>query len=293
MRNPLARTLQKLLTLVFMLTICSALVVAAPLPGQKMKAEEVVAKHLAAIGSADALASLKSLVAIGNSKAITRTNAVKELVGVAQIASEGDKFLLAILFNSTSYPHEKAAYNGQSLTVAMLPDGKRSILGNFLVAQGAPFKQGLIGGVLSTAWPLLNTGAEMPKLSYSGTEKINNRQAHKLKFDPRKSGDLQINLFFDAETFQHVRTEYQYSVSARMGRIAEESVSQLESRYKLVEEFSDFKTEGKLTLPHTYKIRYTIEEQSTTQMLEWVLNFSQFGFDDPIDAKAFNVVANN
>lgn len=289
MRNTLAR---KLSTLAFMLAICSNLV-AAPSSAQKMKAEEVVAKHLAATGSADALTSLKSIVAIGKSKAITRTNAVKELAGVAQIASEGNKFLLAILFNSTSYPHEKVAYNGQSHTVGILPDGKRSILGNFLVAQSAPFKQGLMGGVLSTAWPLLNTGTEMPKLSYSGTEKINNRQTHKLRFDPRKSGDLQINLFFDAETFHHVRTEYQYRISARMGSVPEESISQLESRYKLIEEFSDFKTEGKLTLPHTYRIHYTIEEQSTTQMLEWILNFSQFAFDDPIDAQAFNIVANS
>lgn len=292
MRNPLTRALQKLSTLVFILATCSTLT-AAPFPWQKMKAEDVVAKHLAAIGPADALASIKSLIAIGSSKAITRTNAVKELVGVAQLASEGDKVLLAILFNSTAYPHEKAAYNGQSQSVAILPDGKRSILGTFLVAHDTPFKQGLIGGVLSTAWPLLNTGAEMPKLSYSGTDKINNRQVHKLKYDSRKSGGLQVSLFFDAETFHHVRTEYQYAISAPMGRTPEESVSQLESRYKLLEEFSDFKTEGKLTLPHTYKIRYTIEERNNTQMLEWILNFSQFAFDDQIDAKAFNVIANN
>lgn len=292
MRNTLAHPLQKLSVIFFILTI-HFVAVAAPLPAQKLKAEDVVAKHLAAIGSADALAATKSIVAIGSSKAITRTDAVKELVGVAQMASEGNKVLLAILFNSTAYPHEKAAYNGQKQTVAILPDGKRSAFGNFLVAHDSPFKQGLIGGVLSTAWPLLNTGAEMPKLSYAGTDKINNRQAHKLKYDARKSGGMQISLYFDVETFQHVRTEYQYSISAPMGRTPEESISQMESRYKLVEEFSDFKTEGKLTLPHTYKIRYTIEEPKNTQMLEWILTLTQFSFDDAVDAKAFDIIANN
>jgi len=273
----------------FILTLTSAATVAASLPQDKLKAEDVLAKHLASIGPADALADVKSLIAVGDVKAVTRTNAVKELMGVSQLGSEGDKVLLALLFNSTTYPFEKAGFNGQNLTAAILPDGKRSILGTFLIDHDAPFKQGLIGGVLSTAWPLLNTGAELPKLSYSGTDKINNRKMHKLKFDPRKSSGLQISLFFDAETFQHVRTEYQYSKSARMGNTPEESISQLESRYKVVEEFSDFKPEGKLTLPHTYKLRYTIEEQNNTQMLEWTMNFSRFAFNESIDAAAFNV----
>lgn len=291
MRNAFARLHERLLAVFFILTMTCAVAPSLVSAQEKLKPEEVLAKHLAAIGPADALATVKSLVAIGNVKAVTRTNAVKELTGVSQLASDGDKVLLALLFNSSAYPFEKAGFNGQNLTAAILPDGKRSILGTFLIDHDAPFKQGLIGGVLSTAWPLLNTGADLPKLSLSGTDKINNRKMYKLKYDPRKSSGLQISLFFDAETFQHVRTEYQYSKSARMGATAEESVSQLESRYKVVEEFSDFKPEGKLTLPHTYKLRYTIEEQNNTQVLEWTMNFSQFAFNEPVDAAAFNVSA--
>jgi hypothetical protein len=278
----------------FILTIYSVAVVAAlPIPQDKIKAEDVVAKHLAAIGPADALAAVKSIIAIGNCKSFSRMSSIRELGGVSQFASEGDKVLLAMLFNSTIYPYEKVGYNGQNQTVSILPDGKRSFLVAFLASHDAPVKQGLIGGVLSTAWPLLNAGAEMPKLSYSGTDKINNRKVHKLKYDPRKSGGLQIILFFDAETFQHVRTEYQYSISARMGVIAERSISQLESRYRFVEDFSDFKAEGKLTLPHTYKISYTIEEQNNTQELYWTTNFSRFAFNEEIDIKAFSVTSSN
>lgn len=273
---------------VFFILIISFGTVAAPIPPDKMKPEEVVAKHLAAIGPADALASVKSVIVIGNARAATRLDAVKGLTGPAQLASDGDKVLLAMLFNSTSYPQERASYNGQNLTLSLLPDGKRSILGNFLKSNDAVFKQGLIGGVLSSAWPLLNITAKNLKLSYSGTKKINDRPVHELKFDPRKSGGMQISLFFDAETFQHVRTEYQYVIAARMGARPEDSISQLESRYKLTEDFSDFKTEGKLTLPHTYKIRCTIEERNNTQMLEWTLTLAQFAFNEPIDANVFS-----
>ena len=292
LRDTFAPTFQKLSVVFFILTI-HFVAVAAPLPQEKLKADDVVARHLASIGSADALASMKSIIAVGRCTALSHTNAFRDQAGISQLASEGDKVVLAMLFNSNLYTSEKAGYDGRKHTVAILPDGKRSFLGLFLVSHDTPFKQGLIGGVLSTAWPLLKVGAEKPKLTYSGTDKINKRQVHKLKYDPRKSGGLQITLFFDAETFRHVRTEYQYVMAARMGETMVESIRQLESRYQFVEEFSDFKTEGKLTLPHTFKIRYTIEEQTNTQMLEWVMNFSQFVFDQEIDDKAFSVVSSS
>lgn len=266
---------------------------AAPAAQEKLKAEDVVARHQASVGAAEDVAAVKSLVAVGTSSASTRLNAVKPLTGVSQIASEGDKVLLAMLFNSTTYPYEKAGFDGRSLSVPRLPDGKRSALSNFLVTHDAPYKQGLAGGVLSTAWPLRAAGADAPKLNYSGTDKIDGRRVHKLRYDARKSGGLQINLYFDAETFRHVRTEYQFTVAARMGALPEDSVREQQSRHKLVEEFSDFKTAGKLTLPHTYKIRYTLEEPNNTQMFEWTMAFTQFAFNQPIDAGSFNLTTGN
>ncbi len=60
----------------------------------------------------------------------------------------------------------------------------------------------------------------------------------------------------------------------------------------LIEEFSDFRKEDQLTLPHTYAIHLTIKAQST-RSVDWVLTFSQFAFNQPIDAKAFNVAVSN
>jgi hypothetical protein len=251
----------------------------------------VVAKHLAAIGPADALAAVKSIIAVGSSKSFSRLSSIRELSGISQLASTGDKVLLAMLFDSTIYPYEKAGYNGQKQTVSILPDGRRSFLATFLLSHDTIFKRGLIGGTLSTAWPLLSTSAEKPKMSYAGTDKIEGRTVHRLRYDSRKSGGLLITLSFDAETFRHLRTEYQHTRSTRMGPTEFDSVSQLESHYLFVEEFSDFKLEGKLMLPHTYKIRYTIEEQRNTQVLEWSMNFSRFVFNEEIDVKAFSVVS--
>jgi hypothetical protein len=297
-------THKRLLAIFFIFLISNVGVVSAVEP-DKMKPEEVVAKHLAAIGSPEALAASKSRVVLGNAKAISRSNAVRDIAGVAQLASEGEKVVFAMIFNSTSYPYEKAGYDGQKMTVALWEtSGQRSALAEFLMSQETIFKQGLIGGVLSSAWPLLNIEAKSPKLSYAGMKKVNERQTHELKYSPRKGGgNIQISLFFDAETFQHVRTEYQYQVSARMGARpgglstkppelgpapTTDTGSLTMNRYKLVEEFSDFKKEGDLTLPHAYKLRLTVDAQSPL-LLEWVVNFTQFSFNQPIDASAFNV----
>src|ERR1043165_382208 len=266
---------------------------AKPVPPDKMKPAEVVAKHLASIGSAEDLAAAQSRVVIGTAKArLNLTNTPVELAGPAQLASQGDSFLLAMLFNSNDYPFEKAGYDGKKLTVGVLTSGGRSPLGAFLTSHDAVIKQGLMGGGLSSAWPLLNMSAKNPKLSYAGTTKIDARTAHELKFSPRNAGELQISLFFDTETFRHLRTEYSYSIPAGMGATPGDSASQRESRFKMIEEFSDFKPEGKLTLPHTYKIRLIIDTQDKTKTLDWALTLSQFAFNQQIDSAAFNVAAN-
>jgi hypothetical protein len=291
--------LKKQLLTVFFILVIFAHVGARPLASDKMKPEELVAKHLAAIGPADALASIKSIIVVGDARAISRSNAVRDVVGVAQLASEGEKVLFAMVFNSVSYPFEKAAYDGQKVTVALWTTGQRSDLEEFLLSQDTIFRQGLFGGVLSSAWPLLNVEKNGLKLSYSGTKKLDERLVHEIKCAPRKgAGDLRISLFFDAETFRHVRTDYSYTVSARMGSRPGDSVqgattdtgSATINHYKLTEEFSDFQTTEKLTLPHAYKLRLSIDAQRT-QSLEWAVTFKQFAFNQQIGAGAFTVSA--
>ncbi len=125
-------------------------------------------------------------------------------------------------------------------------------------------------------------------MSYEGSKKIDGRQVHELKYS--KTGDLKVSLFFDAETFQHVRTEYKFTLPAQMSAVPTDSASQKESNFKMIEEFSDFKTtESKLTLPHTYKIRLVIEMPQRTQTLDYAMTFSQFAFNQPVEAAMFSL----
>lgn len=285
--------MRRLLSFCFLFLVCGMLIVfpsgvVHSLPADKLSSEELVTKHLASIGSTEDIASSRTRVATGSTQARLRlTNTAVELSGPAQVASDGDKFLLAMVFPSNNYPHEKASFDGKNLVIGVLTQGGRSVLGNFLSSQPSLMKHGLIGGVLSSAWPLYNLDRRDAKLSYSGMDKINGKPVHKLKYIPRHTGDLNINLYFDANTFQHVRSQYDYVVSARQGAVAEASVSQRDNRFKLVEEFSDFQPTGKLMLPHTYTIDLTVELPNRTQTLEWTINLQQFAFNETIDPLVF------
>ncbi len=261
---------------------------ARSLPTDKLTSEELVKKHLASIGSIEDIKASHTRVATGSTLAKLRlTNTAVELSGPAQLASDGDKFLLAMVFQSNNYPHEKASFDGENAVIGVLTQGGRTPLGTFLGSQTALLKHGLIEGVLSSAWPLFNLDRRDAKVTYGGMDKINGKPVHKLKYIPRNSGELSIVLYFDANTFQHVRSQYEIVVSARQGAVAETSISQQNTRYKLVEDFSDFQSTGKLMLPHSYTIDLTIELPTKTQTLEWTINLQQFLFNETIDPTVF------
>jgi len=254
----------------------------------KLSTEEVVKKHLASIGSPEDIAASRTRIATGSTQAKLRlTNTAVELSGPAQLASDGDKFLLAMIFQSNNYPHEKASFDGENLVIGVLTQGGRTPLGAFLSSQPALLKHGLLGGVLSSAWPLFNLERRDAKVTYAGMDKINGKPVHKLKYVPRNSGELNISLYFDANTFQHVRSQYEYVVSARQGSTAESSIGEHNNRYKLVEDFSDFQPTGKLMLPHAYTIDLTIDLANRTQTMQWSINLQQFSFNETIDPRAF------
>ncbi|MDT4966562.1 MAG: hypothetical protein QOJ64_1299 [Acidobacteriota bacterium] len=260
----------------------------------KMKAEEVVAKHLDSIGTAAARSGEHSRVAVGTARATFKARGGSgTLNGRAVLGSVNKKALLAIAFNAPNYPGEKFGFDGKKFAVAYVTPGVRSTLGNFLLSHSSVFKDGLMGGTLSSAWALLNLEDRKAKIEYGGTEKIGDRLVHKLKYSPNKGADLDISLYFDATTFQHVRTQYERVVGARIaGGGIDNQASQQETRYKMIENFSDYKQEGELTLPHSYTLQLEITKTTGSSMDKWEMTLSEFTFNQAIDEKSLDVEAN-
>lgn len=271
------------------LLLLSSLSGAREAQAQKLKAEEIIAKNLEAIGGAETLQSVSTRVSTGTVVVTFKEPGTGQLGGRVVLASEGPKNMVAMAFdNATNYPHERIGFDGKDVSGGYVHPGSRSSLGDFLLTNQVILKQGLFGGELSQAWVLLNPNRKV-KLEASGTKKIGDRTMYVLKCYPSGS-DLKISMYFDAETFHHVRTEYERSVIAQMGGTPETSANQSETRYKLVEEFADFKKEGGLTLPHAYKINLEITTpRSGAVRAQWELSLSEFKFNQRLEPASFDV----
>jgi hypothetical protein len=257
--------------------------------GQKLKTEEIIAKHLEAIGGAETLQSVTTRLITGTAVATFKEPGTGQVGGRVVLASEGPKNMVAMVFdNATNYPHEKVGFDGKDVSTSYASPGARSTLGDFLWTYKAIVKQGVFGGSLSQAWPLLDITKTKVKVEAGGTKKIDDRLTYQLKFYPSGT-DVRVTMFFDAETFQHVRTEYYRSVVAQMGRTPENSASESESRYKVVEDFGDFKKEGGLILPHSYKISMEITSRQGDFRADWMMALSEFQFNQRIDPTSFDV----
>jgi hypothetical protein len=254
----------------------------------KLTVDEIVSKHLDSIGTVKARSEAGSRIIVGTTQVTFRSRGIAQADGGAVLASDGAKSMVTMKFESSQYPYEKIGFDGSKVTAYQLPGASYSSLGSFARANPEMFKEGLIGGTLSSAWPLLNLLNRKAKLESVGTKKVDSRQLVEIRYLPRGGSDLKISLFFDAQNLQHVRTVYEKVISAQMGRTVDQSARMTEIRYRLVEEFSDFKTEGGLTLPHTYKIH--LEQQgSAAQYSDWVMTLVSFAFNQHLEAKDFDV----
>jgi len=263
--------------------------ISAPAQKNKITAEEIIEKHLASIGSPAALSAVKSRVMVGQGNLTSKLGYAGNLIGPAQIASDGDKFLLAIVFNSNDYPYEKLAFDGRNLTVGRA-NGRVTPLGEFLKSQSSMLKRGLLGGVLSSAWPLFNSDPKAVKVEYAGTENVNGKMLYKLKFDPARSDSLRVNLYFDSDTYQHVMSQYDYTIQPHLiSSDSTQNASARASHYSLTERFADFKKVGDLVLPLQYYIDMTSQTPDGTESLKWAIAIKQVFYNEPLEAASFKV----
>jgi hypothetical protein len=262
-----------------------------PAAGQeKMEPEELITRHLEATGAAETRDSVKSRIITGDVSVTFKEPGTGQVGGRVVLASEGIKNLVGMVFdNAVNYSQEKLGYDGTDVSASYLRPGARSPLGDFLLTHKTMAKQGLIAGTLSQSWPFYDAAGRKFKIEMAGMKKINDRETYQLKFYPSGGSDLRISLFFDARTFQHVRTEYNRTVMAQIGSTPETSSRQRETRYQIIEDFSEFRKEGGLTLPHVYKILFEISSQGGSFKAEWHMNLFSFAFNERIDPASFNV----
>jgi hypothetical protein len=256
---------------------------------KKMDLPELISRHQESLGSAAARGAIKGRFAAGTVKYISRMGSSPNVEGTIGLVSLAPKLRYSIKFPSQQYPGEQLAFDGKHLDVNVLPGGRRTALGLVALQQDLPLKEGLLGGVLNTGWPLLKDPVNA-RLEYKGTRKIDGRLMYAVGYRPQKgSTDLKVTLYFDAETFRHARTEYEFQIGARMGVGQNDSTKIPESRYAVSEDFDDFKTVDGLTLPHKCKLQLSVQASMTTILTDWTLTFTQMVHNQPIEDNVFTL----
>ena len=183
-----------------------------------MKAEDVVARHLDSIGTAEARAAAKSRIVQGTSLFKILVGGGGELQGTSALVSEGRKSVLMIKLANSDYRGEQFVTDGEKVSVAATTSShKWSDFGEFVRAQDQVVREGLLGGELTTAWALLNLAENKAKLNFDGEKKVDGRPAYQLTYHSKKRDDLTIHLYFDPQTFQHIMTTYAITLASGLG----------------------------------------------------------------------------
>jgi hypothetical protein len=322
----------KRMSCIIILTIAciSLCIVQSPnLAGQEkeLTPTALVTKHLNAIGKPEALAQVKS-------RGLSGKAAVQFIQGGTGVVtngqflcvSEGRKLGIKMTFPDINYPGEYFAYDGKETTVGYIKPGIKSPIADFIFRYNAMMKEGLLGGVFSVTWPLLNVQETKPEMVYK-QETVESKPYHVLEYAAsKKLGDLKVKLFFDAKSFHHVRTEYRVRLSNDMtdlpgivsgaagdgrsnlgaggagstsgdisgmtrpnDRAPRSTIqkSQADAIYVLTETFDNFANVNGLMLPQDYSIEYSQEGSGASFIARWAVMVEHWLNNGKVDSSFF------
>ncbi len=285
----------------------------------KFKVDELVKKHLDSIGTAQSRAAIRTRTIEGRTRMKMEAGEVGPgasglVAGTLALASAGSRLRIALPFQYSDYWGEQVAFDGSKAEVGFSYIQKRSPLGDFLYRYDTILAEGLFGGVLSTAWPLLDREERQPRLEYAGLRRLGDLQVHVLTYLRRKGqADLHIELCFDAQNFRHVRSAYNLSlaydslspalpesqpqtvrsdgtlVPQGAPTVRHDDAGRQGAQYRLEEYFSDFKATDGLTLPSRWNIIFERASGNKTVQREWAVIIDKVAHNQTLDDTAFAI----
>jgi hypothetical protein len=236
------------------------------------KAEDLVAQHLASIGTAEARSAVKALAVQGTLRFKIVVGGAGDTAGTWQRLSQDRKSKFVMKFGNDKWWGERFVFDGDKASFAMANLAHQwSSIGGFVAGQDSIVKEGLLGGVLGTAWALQNIDHRV-KLSSLGHKKVDGQELDAIDYLSKSNGNMTVKLYFDPETHHHVMTVYSVNRSANVAHSDIENARQQGLHFTLEERFSDFQTDNGLTLPRQYDLRFSQELQNgTTTVYDWAM----------------------
>jgi hypothetical protein len=266
------------LTAIMMLSFNAFLVEAVSAKDKKPTAEEIVAKHLEALGSPERLAAVKSRTIYGIVAVRMALGPVPEILPEPGTRKDPSNFLFASTENSMgmlmkfynlNYTGEHLAFDDKDVTISYTQNGRRSLFADFVARYDGVMRGGFLGGTLSASWPLLHIQDGKYRFKY---DQLNSggKKYHQITCTPKNNKythDLIVHLIFEFDTYRHVMTEYSQRTSTY-------------SRVIFLERFGNFKEVDGLTLPHSYSIQDGGGSDLTA--VRWNIEVKQISHNEPI-----------
>lgn len=267
---------------------------------QKLSPEEIIAKHVASIGKADMIADSKRVMAIGGCEFVTHRPEQK-IPGRAMLASDGTDLAFFTKFGSIDYPMERIGLFDEKVNIPPIKMGNRSPLGGFLNAYNKTLEGHIFGGIVFSTWRFLSPGRTDGKFEVEGKKKLGDREAWVVNFTPKGglTGGSYVKLYFDAENFHHLRTVYRQkqpengfanTTSAGRGSSSGDwDADMANNGFTLTEDFSDFRSDKGLVLPHKYSIALLSDGTNGTTETDWNFTIEEYRLikDFPADFFTF------
>jgi hypothetical protein len=268
---------------------------------EELTPEKLIAAHVKAIGNPKLLEKVQSKTFIGTSDAEFVQGMNGSLKGTALIVSQGPKLGIIFKYKDINYPGEYFAFDGKDVTVGYISPGQKSPIADFIFRFNGIMKEGMLGGILSTSWPLLDIQKKQVTLKCRKT-KIDGQERYELEYHPKEGfGNMKVRMYFDPISFNHVRTDYVVRIKedATVGNTGfidqfadkdtqkannpqgKMAIGQVrdDSIYTLTEKFEDFKKIGGMTLPYKYTIEYSLDGNGHPFVGHWTSTASNWAFN--------------
>lgn len=270
---------------------------------EEFTADDIVAKHLAALGPAAQRIKTREVRAHITVSAIS--GGVGQSEGEAVIVSDRHKLRYQMDFGNERYRGEQFVFDGAQPYVAEYQPGKLSMFANFMRATSDLLSEGLFGGSLTTGWALLDLSSRNPKVRYDGVKTVEGKRLHQVSYHfGHGPNDADVKLYFELGTYRHVYSRYAVTLAAGLGekvhtgiedpgpfaqatggpeiRAARQNVTRL-----LVEErFSNFVSFDGVTLPTHWDVNFT-SDRDRTIAVHWAAQAYRIENDPELPPEAF------